>query len=177
MKNKTKKVCMLGLGIALFVTLSMCLRVPVFENYYLCLGYIVMAVYLYSFGVIEGTIVGVIGTLLYCILISGLRGMPGWVLGNIAIGIILGLNIKGLKKIRNKIVQYIVYIVATIGSTCIGILVIKSLTEVLLYAQPFEIRVASNFTAFVADIVVLIAAIPICRIIDKYKNKYETERG
>lgn len=65
---KTKDICVTGLGIALFVALSMCLRVPVFENYYLCLGYVVMAVYCYSYGAVKGTIVGVAGTILYCLL-------------------------------------------------------------------------------------------------------------
>ena len=43
---KLKNICLNGMGIALFVVLSMCLRVPVFENYYLCLGYFVMAIVL-----------------------------------------------------------------------------------------------------------------------------------
>ena len=38
-----KKICMNAMGIAMFVALTLCLQVPVFENYYLCLGYIVMA--------------------------------------------------------------------------------------------------------------------------------------
>ena len=62
----TKKLTLLAMGIALFVALSMCLQVPVFENYYLCLGYVVMAVYCYSFGSFSGTIVGFFGVLLYC---------------------------------------------------------------------------------------------------------------
>ena len=89
----TKKIAVLAMGIALFVALSMCLQVPVFENYYLCLGYVVMAVYCYSFGPFSGTIIGFFGVLLYCVVISGLRGMPGWALGNIVIGVLLGPRI------------------------------------------------------------------------------------
>jgi len=168
MKIKTKDICLTGIGIALFVTLSMMLRVPVFENYYLCLGYVVMAVFCYSVGITSGTIVGVVGTILYCLLINGLRGMPGWALGNIVIGILLGLNIKGLKKIKHKWLQNIIYVIAVIGSTCLGILVVKSFTEVILYAQPFLIRVGSNWNAFVADVVVLLASLPICRLTDRH---------
>ena len=54
MKNTTRKLCITAVGIALFVALSVCLQVPVFENYYLCLGYVAMAVYCYSFGVASG---------------------------------------------------------------------------------------------------------------------------
>ena len=35
MKTSTKRICLLALGMALFVALSLCLQVPVFENYYL----------------------------------------------------------------------------------------------------------------------------------------------
>ena len=77
MSANTKKISLLAVGIALFVVLSLCLQVPVFENYYLCLGYVVMAVYSYSFGTLSGTVVGFAGVILYCLVISGLRGMPG----------------------------------------------------------------------------------------------------
>lgn len=90
MGKETRNICVTAMGVALFVVLSMCLRVPIFENYYVCLGYVVMVVYLYNVGTLSGTIVGCLGTFIYCILISGLRGMPGWVLGNLVIGIMLG---------------------------------------------------------------------------------------
>lgn len=73
MDVKTKKIALLAVGIALFVVLSMCLQVPVFENYYLCLGYAVMAVYCYFFGTLAGTAVGFFGVILYCVVINGLR--------------------------------------------------------------------------------------------------------
>ena len=77
MNITTQRISLLAVGIALFVALSMCLQVPVFENYYLCLGYVVMAVYCYSFGTISGTVAGTLGVVLYCLVINGLRGMPG----------------------------------------------------------------------------------------------------
>lgn len=49
----------------------------------------------------------------------------------------------------------------------IGILGIKSLTECFLYVQPMLVRVAKNSYAFVADIVVMIASIPICEMLEK----------
>ena len=78
-------------GITLLVVLSLYLQSPVFENYFLCLGYVVMAVYCYSFGTVSGTVVGFLGVILYFVVISGMRGMPGWSLGNVVIGIALGL--------------------------------------------------------------------------------------
>ena len=67
MSKQIKRISLLAVGIAMFVVLSLCLQVPVFENYYLCLGYVVMAVYCCSFGTLSGTIVGFFGVVLYCV--------------------------------------------------------------------------------------------------------------
>lgn len=163
----TKNIALVGIGIALFVVLSLCLQVPVFENYYLCLGYIVMSVYCYSIGIVSGTIVGTLGTILYCFLIGGLRGMPGWAIGNIAIGIIIGATFLLTKKIKSTTLSIAIAVIGIVFANTIGILGIKSLTEVILYSQPFVVRVVSNTTAFVADIVVLIASLPICKLLHK----------
>lgn len=77
------KICINGIGIALFVVMTLCLQVPVFENYYLWLGYVAMAFFTYYLGTTSGVLVGTIGVFLYCLLTGGLRGMPGWILGNL----------------------------------------------------------------------------------------------
>ena len=159
-------VTLTGIGTALYVVACLCLQVPVFENYYLCLGYVVMAVYLYSFGIISGTIVGTLGCFLYCLLISGLRGMPGWVLGNLFIGIALGLTFKIVRKIKNKPIQYIINAIGAVLYSAAAMLVIKSYTEVLLYSQPFLVRAGKNFYAFAADAFVLAISLPICMNLD-----------
>ncbi|MBQ4425054.1 MAG: ECF transporter S component [Lachnospiraceae bacterium] len=164
MSKNVRKICLWAVGIALFVVLSMCLQVPVFENYYLCLGYIVMAVYCYSFGTPGGTVVGVLGTVLYCVVISGLRGMPGWALGNIVIGILLGraFSLTAPMKRGERMAVCAVVIIAACAA---GILGVKSLTEKILYAQPFLLRVGKNMTAFIADAAVLILSLPICEVL------------
>ena len=155
-----------AIGIALFVVLTMCLQVPVFENYYLCLGYIIMAGCLYSFGTLSGTITGVIGVVLSCLLTSGIRGMPGWAAGNVVIGVIVGLTFKLMKKTSRKWLQAAIYFLAIAVSTALGILIVKSLTECLLYSQPMPVRMGKNVFAFVADIVVLEISLPICMALD-----------
>ena len=155
-----------AIGIALFVVLSLCLQVPVFQNYYLCLGYIAMAVYCYSFGTVSGTIVGVLGVVIYCLLTNGLRGMPGWALGNVVIGVCLGLTFSRTKKIQNKALQYVLWIAAVVVSVALGILGVKALVDSLIRSQPFLVRAGMNVYAFVADVVVLIAALPICQLLD-----------
>ena len=171
MKNTARWIALIAVGIALFVVLSLCLQVPVFENYYLCLGYVVMAVYCYSFGAAAGTLVGFLGVILYCLVINGLRGMPGWALGNIVIGVILGLTFRATKKMKNKLLRTVVDVAAIAFSTALGILAVKSETECLLYAQPFLVRAAKNVYAFVADLVVLIVSLPVCAVLDKPAKK------
>lgn len=171
MSINTKKISLLAIGIALFVVLSLCLQVPVFENYYLCLGYVAMAVYCYSFGTFSGTVVGFFGVILYCVVISGLRGMPGWALGNVVIGIALGQAFRYTRSMRSAVLQTVIHCVVIIAATALGILVVKSETESLLYMQPFLIRVGKNTSAFIADAVMLIASLPVCRVLDQPAKK------
>ena len=167
MKNTTQFITLNGIGIALFVVLTMCLQVPVFENYYLCLGYVVMMVYCYRYGAASGAIVGSLGVILYCVLTSGLRGMPGWTLGNLAIGIVCGLVFMRAKKLSPVWAGRGLMVLTIIVMTAVGILGIKSLTECLLYAQPVLVRVAKNSYAFVADVVMMIVSIPVCEMLGR----------
>ena len=162
MQNTTKKICTNAIGVALFVVLTLCVQVPVFENYYICLGYVVMALYCYMFGPVSGSVVGCVGTMLYCVLTGGLNGMPGWTLGNMVIGIALGLACKITINMKNHAFRYAILCSTIIIATAIGILGVKSIMEVVLYAHPFWIRVAKNMPAFIADIVILIIGLPVC---------------
>lgn len=162
----TRKVALTGIGIALFVALTLCLQVPVFENYYLCLGYLVMAVYCCCVDTVSGTLVGVLGVVLYCLLTSGLRGMPGWAAGNVVIGIMLGLAYKAAKKFNSQLIQTLILAVTIVVSVFLGILIVKSFVEYLLYSQPMLVRMGKNMYAFVADLVMLLFSIPLVRIID-----------
>ena len=166
-RKKIRWICVTAACIALFVVLTLCLQVPVFENYYLCLGYVIMAVSLYSFGTVSGTITDVAGVVLYCILISGLRGLPGWAVGNLVIGVIVGLTFKGSKKLEKKWLQAVLNFLAIAVSTALGILILKSLTEHILYSQPMVVRMGKNVFAFAADIFVLEISLPICMSLDK----------
>ena len=171
MNTATQRITLTAIGTALFVALTLCLQVPVFENYYLCLGYVVMAVWCFSFGTFSGTVAGTLGVILYCLLTSGLRGMPGWALGNIVIGLFLGTAFRAGRRIKNRFLQISLYIAAVAAGTALGILGVKSLTECLLYAQPFLVRAGKNIYAFVADLVVLIVSLPVCLMLDPAAGK------
>lgn len=170
-KSTIKFITTNAIGIALFVVLSICLQVPVFQNYYLCLGYVAMTVYCYLIGTSSGTIVGTIGVILYCLLISGLRGMPGWAMGNLFLGMIMGTTFRLIKKIKKPIVETIIAAIIIIISTAIAMLGIKSVVECLLYSQPFMLRVTTNMYAFIADAFIIIISLPVCRILEPHINK------
>jgi len=161
-----------AVGIALFVALSMCLRVPVFDNYYLCLGYIVMTIYIWCFEWYEGAIVGFFGVILYCVIGGlGFNGMLGWAVGNIVIGLIAGIALKPIKRINNKVIQMILTALAAIVATFIGIEIVKSLIDSFVVSQPFALRFAKNFPSFVSDVFVIVASLPICFVVEKPARK------
>ena len=162
MAPSTKKICITAMSTALFVVLSLCLQVPVFENYYLCLGYVVMTLFCYYFGPISGMTVGGLGVVLYCLLTSGLRGMPGWTVGNLVIGLFVGLTCKFTLRIKKQWIRNIIIGISVVVSAAVAMLGVKSLIEALLYAQPMLLRMAKNTYAFIADVVVMIISLPIC---------------
>ena len=157
-----RKLCLTAMGTALFVALSLCLQVPVFENYYLCLGYVVMTVYCFWFGTFSAVTVGTLGVVLYCLLISGLRGMPGWAAGNTVIALAVSLACKATSGMTQRWLRMLILLGVVVLSTATGILGIKSIVETVLYTQPFLLRAAKNIYAFVADIVVIAVSLPVC---------------
>ena len=171
MKNTAHRICLSAAGAALFVALSFCLQVPVWENYTLCLGYAVMAVWCWCFGPFAGTVTGVLGVILYCLLINGLRGMPGWALGNLVIGPVLGFTFRRTAGLRRPVLATVINALAVVFSVTAGILGVKSLTEHLLYAQPFAVRAGKNFAAWAADVFVLLVSLPLCAALDRIWNK------
>lgn len=175
MKTSSKKICITAIGIALFVVLSLCLQVSVFENYYLCLGYVIMTVFCYYFGPISGMIVGALGVVLYCLLTNGLRGMPGWAIGNLVIGLTVGLTCKITAKIKIQWLRHFLIGISVVVSVAVAILGVKSAVEVVLYAQPMLLRVTKNLYAFIADVVVMIFSLPICVSLKGILSKIFTE--
>lgn len=162
------RVTTLGIGVALYVAMNLALQVPFFENYYLALGYVTLAVFSYLYGPVAGAVVGVAGCVLHCLIINGLRGMPGWALGNLLIGLGLGWLFPLTLREGRSALKVALAAVGAVALTAAGILVLKSFTEVVLYAQPMWARMAKNVYAFVADSVVLLISIPFCVASEKF---------
>lgn len=142
----TKRICVTALGIALYVVVSMTIKIPMIAHISLDLGYIVLAVYCYHFGPVSGAIVGGAGCVLISLLTSGWFP-PGWLLGNIAIGGLCGSQYKKNGSFNN--------IVVTVLSIATGIWVIKTAVECTLYGIPVSVKLVSNGVAAITDAVVM----------------------
>ena len=102
MMTNTKKITFTAIGIALYVVLSMSMKIPLIAHISLDLGYIAFALYCYHFGAISGMIVGGVGCVLISLITTGWFP-PGWFLGNLVIGLICGCLYKKDATIRNII--------------------------------------------------------------------------
>lgn len=139
----TKKICMLGLGTALYFVLSMTMKIPLIGHIQTDLGYIAFGVFLALMGPIA-FLVGTIGCLLESLLVSGWVPI-GWMVGQAFIGIVCGWCYT-----HNK--NMILNIIVTIGAVLVGIVFIKSGIECYLYQIPVAIKMTKNLIAAIADI-------------------------
>ena len=148
--KKNLKIALLSIGIALYTVLSAVVIIPIVNQIKLDLGYIVFGLYLNTFGMIA-TIVGVLG----CILGNMLKGgsIPiAWAIGQAFIGLSLGYLLPKTEKLYLKIIYCLI-------SAFIGIGVIKTIIEVLIYQWPIWLKFTSNFAAYVADVIPLIIGV------------------
>lgn len=178
--NKTKKICLTALGIALYVALSMTAKIPFIGHISLDLGYIVLAVYCWMFGSVVGGIVGAVGCTLVSILASGWFP-PGWLVANLYIGMFCGW-IFGPKNHGYSGKPRIVHYMAVIGSVLLGVGVFKTLIECQLYGIPLEVKAPKNVFAAVIDMVTMCVGLYIApmiehRINSPKNNSHDTARN
>lgn len=144
---KTKKIALLGIGIALYVVLGFTIKIPLISHIQTDLGYIAFGCLLYLLGW-QACIVGVIGCLFESLIFSGWIPI-GWMTGQLIIGIICG-------NIYTKTKNTAIHIATTIIAVFIGIALIKTAIECTLYGIPLIIKFPKNFIAFIADTIPMI---------------------
>ena len=144
----TKKIAYLGIGIALYVVLGMMVKIPLISHIQTDLGYIAFGVALYMLGPVA-CVVGIIGCLFESLLVTGWVPI-GWMVGQLAIGIICGIAYKRIKSIP-------VNILITIAAVFLGVGVIKTGIECVLYDIPLLVKFPKNLIATIADIIPMIA--------------------
>ena len=147
--NKTKKICIVSIGIALYVILSMMVKIPLIGHISVDLGYIVLAVYCYMFDGVSGAIVGGIGCALTSIIAYGMFP-AGWFLGNIFIGVTCG-NLYDKEPYKISISN----IVHTVMLVFVGILFCKTVIECAVYGIPISAKIPKNLVAAICDSIVM----------------------
>lgn len=148
-KNKhIKTICHTAIGIALYVAVSMAIKIPVIGHASLDLGYIVFAVYCYYFGHIVGMAVGSIGCMFVSLLTSGWFPI-GWIVGNMMIGLIVGMVGSSTKYSTLKRIC-IIFVAVFIGIFCA-----KTSIECLLYSIPLEVKAPKSAVVFIMDAIVM----------------------
>ena len=147
---KTKTVAYLGIATALYVALSMALKIPLIGHIQTDLGYIAFGFALYCFGV-PALVVGVIGCMIESMIFSGWIPI-GWMAGQALIGIICGL---AYKKTDNKVI----HIFVTVAAMLLGIVCVKSIIECSLYGIPYAVKIPKNLIACVADLIPMIVGL------------------
>lgn len=152
--NKTTRIALTGIGIALYVVLSMVAKIPVIAHIRLDLGYIAFAVYCYHLGTISGMIVGGAGCVLISLLTTGWFP-PGWLAGNLLIGLICGLAYR-----RNgDACSMLANVAITIAAVVVGIVGVKTVIECVLYGIPYAVKLPKNLIAAAMDAAVMVAGV------------------
>lgn len=149
---KTKNICLTALGIALYVCVSMLLKIPTgIGHLSLDLGYIVLAVYCYIYGGISGAVVGACGCFLVSLITTGWIAI-GWPLGNLLIGAVCGMV---YSRINGRKFGTLVSLAVTVVAVFIGVGVIKTVVECAIYSLPVGVKFAKNLVAFAMDAAVM----------------------
>lgn len=144
--SNTKKITLTAVGIALYVVVSMFLKVPMIGHIALDLGYIVLAFYCMMFSPFSAGVIGAGGAFLVSLIASGWIAF-GWPLGNLLIGAVCAYCYKPNCPIKN--------IIVTVLSVFVGVLVIKTAVECPLYGIPILVKIPKNLVASIADSIVM----------------------
>lgn len=164
--DKTKKICLTALGIALYVCVSMLIKIPVIGHISLDLGYIVLAVYCYIYGGVSGAIVGSCGCFLVSLIASGWIAI-GWPLGNFLVGALCGMVYTRTKGKRGAV---LINTAVTVAAVFIGVAVIKTVVECALYSLPVTVKFAKNLAAFSMDAIVMCIGLYIASVVEHRMN-------
>ena len=148
--NTTKKIALTGIGIALYVVLSMTAKIPLIGHISLDLGYIALAVYCYHLGIIPGMVVGGAGCVIISMLTTGWFPV-GWLVGNLIIAAACG----ALYRHDGSNMSTAYNVVVSILAVAVGILVAKTAIECKLYGVPLAVKIPKNAVAFAVDAVVM----------------------
>ncbi len=147
---RTRKLTVLGMGIALYVVLSYTVKIPLINQIRTDFGYLVFGVFLCIYGW-QASVVGVLGCIISNLLYSGTFPL-GWALGQLFIGLFCGWL---LPKQKSRVLRCLTAAIAVL----IGIAGIKTIVESVLFNLPLGLKVVRGLVAAVADLIPFLAGI------------------
>ena len=147
---RTRKLTVLGMGIALYVVLSYTVKIPLINQIRTDFGYLVFGVFLCIYGW-QASVVGVFGCIISNLLYSGTFPL-GWALGQLFIGLFCGWL---LPKQKSRVLRCLTAAIAVL----IGIAGIKTIVESVLFNLPLGLKVVRGLVAAVADLIPFLAGI------------------
>lgn len=158
MNNRTKKVTYIGIGIALYIVVSMLLNIPLIGHIRLDCGYIVYAVYLYFFGYL-GIAVGVVGCFVKGYISDGWIPFT-WMIGQVIIGLICA-------KVFSVTDKKIWRIIAIAGSVFLGVGIVSSVLSAVMFNIPIGVKLTKGVVASVADAGAMILGLFVADLVKK----------
>ncbi len=158
MKIALKKIAFIGILTALYVVLSLTLKIPLgLGNIMLDLGYLALTVAAFTVGP-WAAFVGGVGALLESLWFSAYGISYGWIVMNILIGLICGLVLPKIK--LEKFYHYLICGAIIFGAVLVGITA-KTIIECKLYNIPYLVKIPKSAVAFGVDTLVMWLSIPI----------------
>ena len=171
-RNLIKKIALIGILTALYVVMSLTLKIPIgIGNIQLDMGYVALTVACFTVGP-WAAFVGGVGAAIESILFSAYGISYGWIAMNIAIGLILGFVFKRISCLeRHKdATEYIIAVFLITMAVLIGV-TIKTIIECSLYSIPIAVKLPKSLIAFLIDTVVMVIGLfvvgPVKRLLNK----------
>lgn len=163
MINRVRLIAYMGMGIALYVVVSLSLNIPFgIRHMRLDLGYIVYTVYLALFGY-WGIVVGVVGCCIKGYISDGWIPFT-WMIGQTLIGIVCAGTFSKTANVTR-------WVAAIVVSVFFGIAIVSSGLSALMFHLPLGAKIIAGTVGAISDSIVMILGIPIAKMM---RTRYGT---
>lgn len=160
--RKTKLVALTAVFAALYVVLSVLLKIPVAGHITLDLGYIALMVGAVYLGTLPGALIGGIGALIESSIMSQHGISPGWICMNLIAGAACGYVLHSRFRTAGKKKFVILALITVLVSMFVGV-VVKTAFDCMIYRYPLAVKIPTSLTAWLLDSAVMLAiGLPVC---------------